>query len=342
MCKVTKNIPPERPLLKHFYIMKTIGRPRLLNDSEKNGYLCTRKPKEDIKMWVFLALLSALCLGFYDIFKKLSVRDNNVLIVLLWSTFFGALLMSPFLISGISEGNYGFGNTWQGHALIWVKAFIVLGSWLLGYAAIKHLPLTVQGPINASRPVLVLVGAVLIFGERLNAVQWTGIALGFLSLFLISRIGATSGTVRDHRWLWMAVGATLLGAISALYDKYLLRFYRPLEVQAWYSLYQCIIMTAVILIIHSRGRDTTPFRWRWTIPCISLFLTVADIAYFYSLSLPGAMISIVSMIRRGSVIVSFFYGAIVLREKNLKTKIIDLAILMISLGLLVAGATMNN
>lgn len=294
------------------------------------------------KMWVLLALLSALCLGFYDIFKKLSVRDNNVLIVLLWSTFFGALLMSPFLVGGIIEGNYGFGNTWHGHALIWLKAFIVLGSWLLGYAAIKHLPLTVQGPINASRPVLVLVGAVLIFGERLNAVQWAGIVLGFLSLFLISRIGARSGAVSDRRWLWMAVGATVLGAVSALYDKYLLRFYRPLEVQAWYSLYQCVIMTAVILVIHRRRGDSTPFRWRWTIPCISLFLTVADIAYFYSLSLPDSMISIVSMIRRGSVIVSFFYGALILREKNLRAKIIDLAILLVSLALLVAGAQMNN
>lgn len=289
-------------------------------------------------MWVALALLSALCLGFYDIFKKLSVRGNSVLTVLLFSTLFGALLMSPFLVSGIAEGNYGFGNTLQGHMLIWLKAFIVLGSWLLGYTAIKHLPLTVQGPVNASRPVLVLVGAVLIFGERLNAWQWAGIILGFVSLFMISRIEGDR-SVGDRRWLWMAIGATALGAISALYDKYLLRFYHPLEVQAWYSLYQCVIMTAVILIIRRRGGDGTPFRWRWTIPCISLFLTTADIAYFYSLSLPDSMISTVSMIRRGSVVVSFLYGALVLREKNLRAKIIDLAILLVSLALLVVGST---
>lgn len=289
-------------------------------------------------MWVALALLSALCLGFYDIFKKLSVRGNSVLTVLLFSTLFGALLMSPFLVSGIAGGNYGFGNTLRGHMLIWLKAFIVLGSWLLGYTAIKHLPLTVQGPVNASRPVLVLVGAVLIFGERLNAWQWAGIILGFVSLFMISRIEGDR-SVGDRRWLWMAIGATALGAISALYDKYLLRFYHPLEVQAWYSLYQCVIMTAVILIIRRRGGDGTPFRWRWSIPCISLFLTTADIAYFYSLSLPDSMISTVSMIRRGSVVVSFLYGALVLREKNLRAKIIDLAILLVSLALLVIGST---
>lgn len=290
-------------------------------------------------MWIMLALTSALCLGFYDIFKKISVKENNILIVLLWSTFFGALFMSPELVSGICHGNYGFGNTLHGHLLILLKSFIVLGSWLLGYASIKHLPLTIQGPINASRPVIVLVGALIVFGERLNALQWAGVLLGFASLFFISRLGAREGFSMKHsRWLWMAIGATMLGAVSALYDKYLLQFYKPLEVQAWYSLYQCVIMTVVILIIHRFGKDKTPFRWKWTIPCISLFLTVADIAYFYSLSVDGSMISVISMIRRGSVLVSFLYGVIVLHEKNIKPKLIDLSVLLLSLLLLVAGS----
>ena len=50
---------------------------------------------------------------------------------------------------------------------------------------------------------------------------------------------------------------------------------------------------------------------------------MADFAYFYALSLPGAMISIVSMVRRGSVLVSFVCGAVLFRERNLKAKAID-------------------
>lgn len=96
-------------------------------------------------MWVILALASALCLGFYDIFKKLSVRGNDVLMVLLLNTCFGALYMSPFIIAGIADGSFGFGNSLQGHLQILLKSAIVLGSWILGYFAIKHLPLTVQG-----------------------------------------------------------------------------------------------------------------------------------------------------------------------------------------------------
>ncbi len=296
-------------------------------------------------MWIALALTSALCLGFYDVFKKLSVRENNVLLVLLLNTVFGTILMSPVIVSGLWNGDTGLDNTATGHLLVIIKAFIVLGSWLLGYFAIKHLPLTIQGPINASRPVIVLVGALVIFGERLNAVQWVGIIIGFASLYFISRIGSREGfSLKHSRWLWMAIGATLLGAVSALYDKYLLRFYRPLEVQAWYSLYQCIIMTTTILVMRHLSPKaagvSSRFQWRWAIPCISLFLTVADIAYFYSLSLDGSMISVVSMIRRGSVLVSFLYGVVILHERNVKAKLIDLALLFVSLALLVIGSTL--
>lgn len=297
-------------------------------------------------MWIICALSSALCLGIYDIMKKLSVRGNNVLLVLLLNTVFSSALMLPVIGIGLSEGNIGLDGTATGHLLILVKAFIVLGSWLLGYFAIKHLPLTIQGPVNASRPVMVLAGAVLVFGEQLNALQWTGIILGFASLYLISRIGAGEGiSLRHSRWLWMAIGAAVLGAVSALYDKYLLRYFQPLEVQAWYSLYQCLIMTATILVLRRMASDKagvdTRFVWRWSIPLISVFLTVADIAYFYSLSLDGSMISVVSMIRRGSVIVPFLYGVFILHERNVRAKTIDLCVLLVSLGLLVAGSAMR-
>ena len=290
-------------------------------------------------MWIVLAIVSALCLGVYDVFKKLSLNANNVLIVLFLNTLFSSLLMAPIIVSGLVDGDIGLGGNITGHLYIVVKAFIVLTSWLLGYYGIKHLPLTIAGPINASRPVIVLVGALLIFGERLNLLQWIGIALGFWSLYFISRIGGKEGfSLKHSRWLWMSLGATFMGAVSALYDKYLLKHYEPLEVQAWYSFYQFIIMGITIAIMLRATKNHTKFQRRWTIPCISLFLTIADIAYFYSLSIDGSMISVISMIRRGSVIVSFLYGVMALHEKNVKMKLIDLSVLLVGLVCLVLGS----
>ncbi|MDE6373962.1 MAG: EamA family transporter [Clostridia bacterium] len=186
---------------------------------------------------------------------------------------------------------------------------------------------------------VMFAGALVIFGERLNLMQWIGVLLGFWSLFFISRVGMKEGFSFKHsKWLWFSIGATFMGAVSALYDKYLLGQYKPLEVQAWYSLYQMIIMGVTIGILLRGQKERTPFHWSWAIPCISIFLTGADIAYFYALSLPGSMIAVVSMIRRGSVIVSFFYGVIALHEKHIKLKLIDLGILLIGLTFLVLGS----
>lgn len=295
-------------------------------------------------MWIVFALASALGLGFYDVMKKLSVRNNDVFTVLLLNTLFGAILMSPVIVLHLLDGTTGLGDSPQSHLLIFLKSIIVLSSWLLSYFAIKHLPLTIQGPVNASRPVMVLTGAVIIFGERLNTLQWVGILLGFTSLFLISRIGSREGfSFRHSRWLLFAFGAAILGAVSALYDKYLLRQFQPLDVQAWYSLYQFVIMGSAIMIMRSIARSggaSTRFTWRWTILFISIFLTSADIAYFYALSLPGSMISVVSMIRRGSVLVPFLYGVFILHERNIRAKLMDLAILFVSLALLVIGSAL--
>ena len=290
-------------------------------------------------MWIACAIVSSLCLGFYDIFKKLSLSKNNVLIVLFLNTLFGTLFLSPVLIGHFASGAIG-SDTIHDHLLYLLKAVIVLSSWAMGYIAIKHLPLTITGPITATRPVMVLLGALLVFGERLNGLQWIGITLGFASLLFISRIGAKEGfTFKNNRWLVYMIISTVLGAISALYDKYLMRHYEPLAVQAWYTLYQCVIMGIIVAAAQKRGVDTPDaFKWRWTIPMISLFITIADLAYFYALSLDGSMVSVVSMIRRGSVLVTFFYGVIVLRESNLKLKIIDLAVLLTGLTLLIIGS----
>ena len=71
---------------------------------------------------------------------------------------------------------------------------------------------------------------------------------------------------------------------------------------------------------------------------ISLFLSTADFMYFYSLSLPSSMISIVSMIRRGSVVVSFVCGALFFHEKNLRAKALDLALVLLGMLCLYIGS----
>lgn len=304
-------------------------------------------------MWLLLAFLSAALLGFYDSFKKKSLKDNAVIPVLFLNTLFSSLLFLPFII--ISANTDWLVSTpfqtaeggWAEHRYILLKSVIVLSSWVLGYFGMKHLPLTIVGPINATRPVMVLVGAFLVFGERLNLWQWAGVLLAVISFFMLSRSSRKEGIDFKHdHWIWMIVGAAALGAISGLYDKYLMASpadggvgLNRMMVQSWYNIYQCGMMGLMLLLLWwPRRKHTTPFRWDWAVIGVSVFLSTADFVYFYSLSLHGAMISIVSMIRRGSVVVSFLFGAAFFHEKNLKAKFVDLVLVLLGMVCLYIGS----
>lgn len=304
-------------------------------------------------MWLSLAFLSAALLGFYDVFKKRSLRDNAVIPVLFLNTLICSLIFMPLIVGsavgwlGPESVVYIPAGGWDVHKYILVKSFIVLGSWLLGYVGMKHLPLTIVGPINATRPVMTLIGAMLVYGERLNGWQWAGVVLAVVSFLMLSRSGKKEGIRFAHnRWIYCIVGAALLGAVSGLYDKFLMTpvgeggvGLDKMAVQGWYNVYQCVMMGAmVVLLWWPVRRRTAPFRWDAAIPLISIFLTAADLAYFYALSQPGAMISVVSMVRRGSVVVSFLFAALVFKEKNLRAKAVDLVLVLLGMVCLWIGS----
>lgn len=304
-------------------------------------------------MWFILALISAVCLGFYDVFKKISLQDNAVLPVLLLNTLIGSLLFLPLIISSYAglllPDSHWFvpSATVETHLWVVLKAIIVLSSWICGYFAMKHLPITLVGPINATRPVMTLLGAMLVFQEQFNLWQWAGVALAIFSFFLMSRSGRKEGVNFFHnRWILLLILAAVLGACSGLYDKFLLRSpslggigLNPIFVQSWFNIYQFGLMTLIFAFLWWPIRkSTTVFQWRWSILGISIFLALADLVYLYALTEPDVLIAIVSMTRRSSVLVSFLFGAFLWRENNIRAKAFDLLLVFISLIFLCIGA----
>ena len=304
-------------------------------------------------MWFFLAVVSAICLGFYDVFKKISLRDNAVLPVLLLNTLIGSLLFLPLILLShvglVSSESHWFvpSSTIEVHSWVLLKAIIVLSSWICGYFAMKHLPITLVGPINATRPVMTLLGAMLIFHEQFNEWQWVGVTLAIFSFFLMSRSGRKEGIhFFRNKCIFLLMLAAILGACSGLYDKFLLRSsdlgglgLNPVFVQSWFNIYQFGLMGLIYAFLWWPVRkSTTPFQWRWSILGISIFLALADLVYFYALTDPDVLIAIVSMTRRSSVLVSFLFGAFLWHENNIRAKAIDLLLVFISLLFLCIGA----
>ena len=297
-------------------------------------------------MWVYLAFLSAAMLGLYDVAKKRSLKENAVLPVLWLNTLFSTLIFSPALLDSAVGGGWLEGTlfettpgSWHDHAMVFLKAVMVLGSWIFGYFGIKHLPITIVGPINATRPVLTLVGAMIIFGERLNGYQWVGVVLAIVSLYLLSRSSKKEGINFAHnRWILCVAAAALIGVACGLYDRHIMFTLNPVFVQSWYTLYQFVLMTIIVAVLWLPKRESQPFHWSWAIPMISVLLTTADMAYLYALRDGAAMIAVVSMIRRSSVVVSFGCGAVLFGERNLRAKALDLALVLVGMVFLYIGS----
>ena len=250
-------------------------------------------------MWLLLAFLSAALLGFYDAFKKQALKDNAVLPVLFLNTVFSSLIFLPFILISVFAPAVSGGTMFDVPVVGWD-----------------------------------------VFGERLNLYQWIGVMLAVLSFFMLSRSGKKEGIDFKHnKWILFIVLAAVTGAVSGLYDKYLMKQLPPMVVQSWYNIYQVFIMCPIILLLwYPKRKESTPFRWDWTIIGISVFLCAADFVYFYALSYEDSMISIVSMVRRGSVVVSFLFGALFFREKNLKSKAADLILVLIGMFFLYLGS----
>ncbi|WP_346864146.1 DMT family transporter [uncultured Draconibacterium sp.] len=301
-------------------------------------------------MWAILGLASALFLGIYDIFKKQSLNNNAVMPVLFFSTVASATLFTPFIILSVKSPGLLTGTglfvpqiTPLEHVQVLIKSAIVVSSWVLAFFALKHLPITIVAPIRATGPLWTLIGALLIFHERLNLYQWGGIVITLAFFYLFSTAGKLEGIeFKRNKWIYFIIAGTLLGACSGLYDKFIIRRIDRVAVQAWFSVYQVVILLPFVLLNEKiRKRKNIRFEWRWTIPLIGLFLIIADYLYFYALSYEDSLISVISALRRGSVLIAFVIGGLIFREQNLKKKGAYLVGILVGILLITLGTLLS-
>ena len=298
-------------------------------------------------VWFVLALLSALCLGFYDVLRKYSLKSNAVLPVLCVSTLTSSLILLPLCLASyggaISHDSWAYIPTISihDHLLLVAKAAIVLGSWVFVYYAMKNLPLSIVAPIRATAPVWTLIGALLIFSERPNGVQWAGLSVAFLFFFLFSMAGRREGiSFKANKWVWCVVIGTLIGSCSALFDKHIISgaHINRMAVLFYYSVYQFLMTIPLLLIIWWPKRRQEPFKWMWTIPAIGIIIIVADFFYYGALNSPDSMISLISPIRRSNSIVSFTLAALIFHEKNMLRKGLCLMGILAGIAIIIYGS----
>ena len=265
--------------------------------------------------WLLWILASSACLSMYDLCKKASVKNNSVFPTLFLTTFSGWAALTALLVLSGRIGEV-VSLPPKEVLLLNIKSCIVAASWTATYFALKTLPITCAAPIRASGPLWTLIGAVLIFAEIPNFVQGVGMAFvlaGCAFFSLSSRRDTAAGGLKA---VSLAFAGTVLGSCSALYDKHLMQGLGidPLAV-LWWFLGGMMVIYAVPAALGRRG-----FEWRWTMPLTGILLAASDACYFTSIAVPDAQISVLSLIRRSSIVLTFFIGGALFQEKDIRRK----------------------
>lgn len=279
-----------------------------------------------------MALGSAVLLGLYDVTKKLALSKNSVLNVLLAATALSTLFCSPVLVTQP--------GTWMDHLSLVMKAVLVTASWVSGMVGLKMLPITIVSTLKASRPFLVVVFSIILFGERLNLWQWGGVVLALIAVVMLAGVSNAEGIrFSRNKGVWAMALSILAGVASALYDKFIIQGMEPFFMQGWSNFY--ITLLLCLCVLFKKRHDGEAFKKLqpdWMLLAIAVLITAADALYFLSLKQDGALLSVISLVRRSSVIVTFAVGAIFFKEKNIKGKAAALSVLMCGIVLLLIGS----
>jgi uncharacterized membrane protein len=296
--------------------------------------------------WLAASLVAAVFLGLYELCNKHAVRANAVLPVLFLSTLcsaltWGALLLFERTAPGALPAMLTVDPlTVTQHLQLFLKSAIVAASWICTYFAVKHLPISITSPIASTQPLVTLAGGLLLFMERPSSLQMSGVLLTLASFVGLSFAGRAEGVdFKRNPWIRLLLAGTVLNGVSALYDKLLLgrEHFTAATVQAWFSIYLALLFLPLAIGWKRRWWPRGEFHWRWSIPGIAAALLIADFIYFNALRDPAALISVVSCVRRGSVLISFSGGLLLFGETNGRRKLPAMLGMLVGIWLIMLG-----
>jgi drug/metabolite transporter (DMT)-like permease len=296
--------------------------------------------------WIALGLLAGLVLGTYDFLTKLALKEKTVLEVVLWSSVLGALIWLPFFFIP-PAGADAFRHTGLYPAQLtpaeqWVllpKSLMMVAAWVLSYYSVKSLPLSISAGVRASGPLWTAMGAILFLSEQLDWWQWLGLAVSMASYYLFSLIGRKEGiSFRRNLWVLCMLAATLLSSANALYDKHILATLRMdlAAVQAYSALKRGGIALLLLPWVFRGLEMRSLFSRNWAVPAIAFAYVLAEFIYLAAVQTDGALISVISVLRRTNLIMVFSLSAIFFSERFIRQKTIAIGGVLLGIVLTVA------
>ena len=279
-------------------------------------------------MYIFLVLLSAIFLGCYEIFKKVGLKKSSVYEVLFLYCLCGFILSLMFIKDALDVSFVGIG-------LLFIKSCIIVVNWILVMKAMEKLDVGVTTPFGLFTSILVMILSYFIYDEKITLIHLGSMFFIGLGIFLVTKIDSSENRNKGHflSYVYLILG-TSLGAISSLLDKYLID-YKGLDFKSilfWFFLFNSLIY-GVIYYVKEKKIDIKKIRDNYWVLFIAISIFLADVTYYLSIGCDNAQLSLISILRKLSIVVATILASVFLKEKNLLKKIGILFLMLIGVAL---------
>lgn len=278
-------------------------------------------------LWILLVLFYGISKGIRDGLKKLSLQKSTLMEVLLFHSLIAFLLTIPF-----SHNVFDMPTIF--YTLIFLKSFVIFLAWIFSFMSLNKMSLSYVGVMDMSRVVFSTCLGVFLLGEDMGLPNIVGLVLVLVGLFLVNiRKTANSSENTSPKYVVLTLAACLLNAMSGTMDKIYTQYVTSGQLQFWYMFFMVILYTAYVLFTRTKVRISVlkDNIWIWV---LSVLFVVADRALFIANSSSASQVTVMTLIKQSSVIVTIIFGKYVFKEKNILFKL--LCSLLIILGITIS------
>ncbi|MBO5007875.1 MAG: EamA family transporter [Clostridia bacterium] len=280
-------------------------------------------------LWIVFILIYSLLKGSREGMKKAALKKSSSNEILFFYTLVGLVLTIPFSRAAFSlEPIYIFYS--------FIKAAVVCTAWIFAFAALKNMSVSLYGIMDLSRMIFSTMLGVFVLGESFTVPKAVGVSLVITGLMLVNLKKDASAKGMTLPVLIAALLNCFLNAVSGTMDKVLMQHMQSSQLQFWFMFFMTLIYGAVLLI-RKEKISVNCLKYNYWIPLMSISLIVGDKLLFEANANPASEVTLMTVIKQSSVIVTVLTGWLVFKEKHILYKIMCAGIVLAGIFIAVLG-----
>lgn len=295
--------------------------------------------------WQFLMFIVIILTALGTIVSKKTLFKEHAMEFSATLSFILALLSLPLL----PFVDFTFPSSYW--PLLYIVSLFATIGFLLVAKATRHLDISSSSPLFAFSPVITAVLALFFLNEQLTSLHITGLGLVFIGSYFLEMKPRKSmlkemltpiKIMMDSKYIHFMFIALFLYGIGDIVERFMLNTSNPnnMTVATFFfiiHIFMAINFIILLAVYHDgfvgikHGIKSAGF----LIFIMALIAFSGRFITMYAVSIPAAQIALVAALKRGSIVLSTFFGGELFKDKHIKQRTLA-ALVMVAGAILVA------